>query len=137
MKEFKEILEEMSKPEINELKHQELLEKAINTAEEKSVISFWWIIIPLYVIAAMLMKSYFVKESSFFLGFHELTDRESYTAVLIFAVLPLIIIIVNIATLSQLYFHYPKSGLAKVLKVVLSNVILIIISLVTILFYLS
>jgi hypothetical protein len=43
---FGETLSKMQKPEISELKHEELLAGIIMKAKDKSVVSFWWLCIP-------------------------------------------------------------------------------------------
>ena len=60
MDDFEKILEQMSKPEIKHLQHEELLSKIISNAKEYSVLSFWWMSIPVYVIALFIMKTFFM-----------------------------------------------------------------------------
>ncbi len=58
MKNFEDKLFHMTKPEVSQLKHQDMLANAITKAKDKSVLSWWWLSIPLYLITTLLMKSF-------------------------------------------------------------------------------
>ena len=71
MDEFEEKLLKMTKPEVDKLKHESMLAQEIIKAKEKSVLSLWWISLPLYVVAMFLMKALFDPEGNFFLYLYE------------------------------------------------------------------
>lgn len=135
MKNFEEILINMSKPEISQLKHQDMLAKAIINAKGKSVVSFWWLCIPLYLMAAFAMKSIYFPQTPLISTFRELTDQKGYMAVLLFVVLPVILIIINLLTIRQLFFLYGNTKVTRFIKTVLAQILIIILSLLILIIY--
>jgi hypothetical protein len=135
MKNFEENLINMSKPEISHLKHQDMLANAIINAKDKSVVSLWWVSIPLYLLAAFAMKSIYFPQTTWISTFRELTSKQGYLAVLLFIVLPVILIIINSLTIRQLYFLYGNTKLSLLIKTVLAQILIIILSLLILLFY--
>ena len=133
---IEDMLTGMSKPEIKNLHHEDMLEEAITNSKDKSAISFWWIIIPLFVIAAYWMKSYFMPGSSFPSNLGELTEKNSYAANLIFILIPAVLIIVNLLSIKRIYFFSGSSPTAKFLTSVSVNIFIIIISIILMLVYL-
>ena len=83
---FEETLARMTTPEVPRLKHQALLADAISRGKSKSALSFWWMSIPLYVIAMLFMKSAYVRDSTLRSNLHEFFTRERYVAPLLFVV---------------------------------------------------
>lgn len=136
MKNFEENLINMSKPEISQLKHQDMLANAIIKAKDKSVVSLWWLSIPLYLVAALAMKSIYFPQASLISTFRELTDQQGYMAVLLFIALPVILIIINFLAIRQLYFLYGNTKLILFIKTVMAQVLIIILSFLILLFYL-
>ena len=57
MQNFENKLIQMTKPEVSQLKHQDMLANEITKAKDKSVVSWWWLCIPLYIIATLIMKT--------------------------------------------------------------------------------
>jgi hypothetical protein len=96
MQDFEKKLIQMTKPEVNDLKHEEILSEALSKAKDKSVVSWWWISIPLYIIAVLLMKSMYIPHSTFISNLHELTNNEKALTVLFFLILPIVFILINI-----------------------------------------
>lgn len=135
MENFDEILTQMSKPEVPELKHADLLAKAITNAEDKSVVSLWWLLIPLYVVAALVMKSMYMPQSSFTDNLHALAAKDSYTSLLLFLVLPILLIIINVLTIKKLYFLSGNPKPLNFIKLVYSNIFFIAASLVLLIIY--
>jgi hypothetical protein len=135
MKNFKDKLTDMSKPEINDLRHEELLAKVITSARSKTTISFWWIIIPMYVIAAIVMKSFFVIHSTFRSNLRELTDKNGYFNYLIFIIMPIILIVTNLLSIKNIYFLSGSPKSIKFLSVAVIQIVIIIISLFLILLF--
>ncbi len=86
----------MTKPEVSKLKHQNMLEKAIIKAKDKSVLSWWWLSIPLYILAGLLMKSIFMPSTTFGSNLHDLMGKEKYSSILFFLIVPIVFIIINV-----------------------------------------
>ena len=135
-KNFEMELLEMTKPEITELKHQDMLEKAIIKAKDKSVLSWWWLSIPLYILAALLMKSLFMPSTTFGSNLHDLMSKENYASFLFFLVVPIVFIIINVLSIRKIYFLSGSPGLFGFLKVVWFNLLIIIASFIILLIYL-
>jgi len=135
-KNFEEKLIHMTKPDISQLKHQDMLAKAIIHAKDKSVVSFWWLGIPIYLLAAFAMKSIYIPHMSFTSSFHELTDKQGYMAVIIFILLPIILIIINLISIRQLYYLYGNTKVKVFIKTVLAQILIIILSMVIFIIYL-
>ena len=131
---IEEVLIKMSKPEIKNLQHENLLSDAIANSKEKAALSFWWIIIPIYVLAAYWMKSFFMPGSSFPSNLGELAGRNSYAANLIFVLVPIILIVTNMMSIKKLYFFsgsYPTlkfllSGAAHIITVIISIIVMLV-----------
>ncbi len=127
---------EMTKPEISELKHQDMLEKAIINAKDKSVLSWWWLSIPLYILAALLMKSLFMPSTTFGSNLHDLMSKEKYGSILFFLVVPIVFIIINVLSIRKIYFLSGSPKTVNFLKDVWFNLLIIITSIIIILIYL-
>ena len=104
MKDFEESLTRMTKPEVSGLKHQYMLANAITKAKDKSVVSWWWLCIPLYITAALLMKSMFMPNTSLISNLHELATTQVYLYIVSFLLLPIILIVLNLISIRKIYF---------------------------------
>ena len=125
----------MSKPEIGELKHADMLAKGITKIKDKSTVSLWWVSIPVYLVAAFLMKSFYTPHLSIASAFHEMFGIKSYIGVLLFLVLPIILIIINLINTKQLFFLYGNSKRTTFFKLIYTEILIIILSLTVILIY--
>ncbi len=134
---FEEKLVLMTKPEVNQLKHQDMLEKAIANAKDKTALSFWWLIIPLYVISMLLMKSHFMTDTTLISNIHDLTTRQKFVTYIFFLILPIFFILLNIISIRNV-FHlsgnpksivFLKSVWLNILMILFSILILIVFSL--------
>lgn len=126
---------EMTKPEISELKHQNMLEKAIVKAKDKSVLSWWWLSIPLYVIVVLIMKVHYTSKTSVILTIQSFMNKQNYTAVLFFLVLPSLLIVINALSIKHLYFLYRNLSKVGFIKTIIIQFLIILISLSVILIY--
>jgi hypothetical protein len=108
---FEKEIREMEKPVVSHLKHEDLLADAIINAKGKTVVSWWWISIPLFVMAMLLMKSAYNPGTTFLSGIQELKSTDRYISLLVFLISPFIIIIVNALTIRNIYLlsGKPKS----------------------------
>jgi hypothetical protein len=135
MQNFEKELINMSKPEVTQLKHQELLANAIMKSKGRSVVSWWWLSIPLYIIATLLMKTMFMPGTTLITNLSELRGREKYSSLLFFIILPLIFGIVNFMSIRKIYI---LSGRPKTLNFFLSvwfNILMIIFSILILIIY--
>ena len=128
-------LRQMSKPEISKLKHQDMLEKVIINAKNKSVLSWWWLSIPLYILASLLMKSLFMPSATLASSLHDLTGKAMYSSILFFLVLPIFFIIINALSIREVYFLSGSPKSFNFLKAVWFNLLIIIASFIIILIY--
>jgi hypothetical protein len=104
MENFEDKLSQITKPDVSQLKHQDMLANEIIKAKDKSVLSWWWLSIPLYIIAALLMKSAFMPHTTLISNLQDLTSRDKYSTLLFFLVLPLIFIAINLISIRKIYF---------------------------------
>lgn len=135
MKKFEETLLQMTKPEVSRLKHQDILAKAITKAKDKSILSWWWLSIPLYILATLLMKSFFMPSTTLISNLNDLTGKQKYSSVLFFAVLPVIFIIINFMSIKNIYFLSGSPKSINFLKSVWFNVLIIIVSVLILIIY--
>ncbi len=134
---FEKKLKEMKKPEVSNLKHEDMLANAIINAKDKSAVSFWWLSIPLFITAMLMMKSIYMPGTSLISNLNDLAASQKYIYIVFFIISPLVLIVVNILTIRNIYVlsGRPKSlnfleGIwVNVLMIVLSVLILIIYSL--------
>ena len=129
MDEFEEKLLKMTKPEVDKLKHESMLAQEIIKAKEKSVLSLWWISLPLYVVAMFLMKALFDPEGNFFLYLYEFVLSSSYKVVILFYVLPLVMIWINAVSVWRVYFLAGGPPVMPFLRFVWFNILMILLSL--------
>ncbi len=125
---FEEKLVQMTKPEVNQLKHQDMLAKAIANAKDKTVLSWWWLVIPLYVISMLLMKTLFMPDTTLISNIHDLTTRQKFVTWIFFLILPVFFILLNLISIRKVYHlsGNPKSFIF--LKAVWPNIIMILFS---------
>jgi hypothetical protein len=100
---FEERIRDMEKPEVSDLKHEDLLSVAIINARGKSLVSWWWISIPLFIILMLLMKSSYNPGTTFMSNINELKATDKYISLLFFLISPLLLIIVNAFTIRNIY----------------------------------
>ena len=122
---FEEKLKQMTKPEVDNLKHEELLGNAIANAKDKSVVSWWWLAIPLYIIAMLWMKSVYIPETSLISGIHNFIGKQKFMFVTLFLVLPVIFIILNFLSIRKIYFLSGSPKTPKFIGIVWFNVLMI------------
>lgn len=125
---FEEKLSQMTKPEINQLRHQEIVADAISNAKDRSVVNWWWLSIPLYIIAALLMKTAFMPKTTLISNIHEFTGKEKYSSLFFFLILPAISIFINLISIRKIYFLSGSPKEFKFLEAVWYNILMIIIS---------
>jgi magnesium-transporting ATPase (P-type) len=132
---FEEKLKQMTKPEINQLKHQDMLADAITKAKDKSVVSWWWLIIPLYVISTLLMKTFFIPDTTLISNIHEFTSRQRFTSTIFLLILPIIFILVSFFNIRKIYFLSGNSKSVNLLKRVWLDILTILFSTLILIIY--
>lgn len=135
MENFEEQLAQMTKPDVSHLKHQDLLASAIIEAKDNSAISWWWLSIPLYLIATFIMKTIFIPHTSLPQNIREFTSKEVYLSVLLFLILPVVFIVINICSLRNIHFLLGNPMSIKFLLKAWFNVLMIIFSILIIIMY--
>lgn len=135
MQDFEKKLIEMTKPEVKDLKHEELLSDALSKAKDKSVVSWWWLSVPLYIIAALLMKSMYNPHSSLISDIHELTNKEKVFSFLFFLILPIVFILMNILSIRKIHILSGSPISFRFLGTLWYNVLIIFFSILIILIY--
>jgi hypothetical protein len=136
MQKFEEKLLRMTKPEVNQLKHQDLLAKAITNAKDKSVVSWWWLVIPLYIISTLLMKSIYMPDTNLISNIKDLTTKQRFTVNLFFLILPIFFILINFYSIRKIYILLGSPKSISYLKTVWLNILIIFFSILILIIYL-
>jgi hypothetical protein len=132
---FEKKLKEMKKPEITNLKHEDMLSKAIINAKDSSVVGLWWLSIPAFITVMLMMKSIYMPGTSIISNLNELAASERFIYILFFVVSPLVLIVVNILTIRKVY---QLSGSPKSLNFLGSlwfNVLILLFSVLVLIIY--
>ncbi len=136
MQNFEEKLFQMTKPEVNQLKHQHLLADAVSKAKDKSVVSWWWLIIPLYIISTLLMKSIYMPGTTLISNIRDLTTKQKSLTTLFFIILPIFFILLNFFAIRKVFILSGSPRSITFLKTVWLNVVIIFFSILIVIFYL-
>jgi hypothetical protein len=132
---FEKKLTEMEKPEIYPLKHEDMLANAIINAKDKSVVSWWWLSIPLFIIAMLLMKSVYMPGTTLISNIHELASREKYMSLIYFLISPIVLIVVNAFSIRKIYYLTGSPKSMNFLETVWLNILIIALSVLILLIY--
>ncbi len=125
----------MTKPDIKELKHENMLADAIINAKDKSVVSWWWLSVPLFIILMMLMKSIYMPGTTLITNIHELAGREKYMSLVFFLISPVVFIIVNVFSIRKIYFLSGSPKSMNFLEIIWFNILIIALSVLILLIY--
>ena len=134
-KNFEEKLSQMTKPAVNQLKHQEMLSNAVSNAKDRSVVSWWWLSIPLYLLAMLLMKSIYMPGTTLISNIHNLTKEQKIPSVILFLVLPVVFILINFFSIRKVFLLSGSSKSLNLLKTIWFNLIMILFSILILLIY--
>ena len=132
---FENSLLKMTKPEVSELKHQDMIADAIIKAKDNSALSWWWLCIPLYVIAAFCMKSLFMPQATLITSIHEFSSKEKYLSILLFLIVPIAFIILNFFSIRKVHQTSGSSVNLNLFKHVWFNVLIILFSILILIIY--
>jgi hypothetical protein len=133
---FEQKLGEMTKPEITHLRHEDMLSNAIINAKDKSVLSWWWICVPLFILAMLLMKSIYMPGTTLISGLDELRGREKYISVIFFLISPFVLIIINAVSIRKIYFLSGSPKSVNFIQTVWHNILIIALSVLILIIYL-
>lgn len=132
---FEKKLKEMKKPEVTHLKHEDMLSNAISNAKDKSVVSLWWLSIPLFITAMLMMKSMYMPGTSLISNLKELAASQRYIFIVFFIASPLVLILVNILTIRKIYVLSGSPKSLNFLEAVWVNVLMIVLSVLILIIY--
>ena len=133
---FEKKLTDMTKPEIPDLKHEDMLAGAIINAKDKSVVGWWWLSVPAFVILMLMMKSVFMPGTTLISNMHEMESTQKYVSIIFFLISPLILIMINVLTIKKIYFLSGSPKSVIFLGTIWYNVLVIILSLLILIIYL-
>lgn len=123
----------MTKPEINQLNHEDMLAKEMIKSKDRSVVSIWWLALPFYILSMLLMKAIFNPEGNFFNYLVELVFFQKYLAIVLFYIIPGILICVNGWSIWKIYILAGKPESLRFIKSVWLNVLIIFLALILLL----
>jgi len=135
MQNFEKELIQMTKPDITELKHGDMLSNAIIKGKDRSVVSWWWISIPLYIIVILLMKSLYFPHTTFLSNLHELINKEGFISVILFLIIPVVFMLINFISIRKIYILSGSPAVMHFLGRVWNHVLILLFSIVIILIY--
>ena len=114
---FEEELTQMSKPEVHELKHARLVTEILRNAGDGSVLSAWWLSIPVYILAMLCMQALYLPHSHPLHLLRQLIRGQDWTFLLFFAVVPAVCAIANAILLRKIWFLSGSPGIVGLLRV--------------------
>jgi hypothetical protein len=132
---FEKKLMDMIKPEIKELKHEAMLADAIVNAKDKSVVSWWWLSVPVFIILMLMMKSTFMPGTTLISNMHELEGSQKYMSLIFFLISPLILILINAFSIKKIYFLSGRPKSINFLGTIWFNILIIILSVLILIIY--
>lgn len=132
--EFENRLENLTSPEIDNIKHQQILKITILNSKKSSQIGFIFIIIPCLFLLGVFIKYKLGLDFKIFTALEYVMvkfDKSSYLkwiAPLLLVGLPLISIVINSLAITHFYWDKVKKELLITIKYRLANIILLVIS---------
>jgi hypothetical protein len=133
--EFEKKLEEMKKPDITPLKHEELLSRAIINAADKSVVSWWWLSVPLFILTMLVMKSLYMPGTTLISNLHETKAADKIMTVIFFLIAPVMLIIFNILDIRKIHYLSGSPKSFSFAGRVVPNILIITLALLILLIY--
>jgi hypothetical protein len=131
---FEKHLEDLKIPQINEIKHQQILKFALLNAKKSSKIGIAFIIIPCLFLFGVFIKQWFGIEFQIFTNlenFMSYLDKiplAKWIFPLVLVGLPILAIIINSLSIAHFYWDKVRKELLITIKFKLGNFILIIFS---------
>ena len=122
---FEMKLTEMTKPKIPHLKHEDMLGNAIANAKDKSVVSLWWLSVPVFIVFMLIMKSVYMHGTTLVSNMKEMEQQNKFVSIIFFLISPLVLIIINAFSIRKIYFLSGSPKSASFLQAAWLNIIVI------------
>jgi hypothetical protein len=132
---FEKKLKEMVKPEIPDLKHEDILSRTIINAKDKSAVSWWWLCVPVFIILMLIIKSTFMPGTTLISNMHELEGNQKFISIVFFLISPVILIIVNALSIKKIHFLSGSPKFFGFFEAVWFNVLIIAVSVCILIIY--
>ena len=139
---FEKHLDDLQVPQVNEIRHQQILKFALLNSRKSSQIGVAFIVIPCLFLFFQFLKEWFGLNFHFFSAFEEFMSHIDKIPLLkwIFPVLlvglPIVAIIINSLSIAHFYWDKINKELLIAMKFKLFNFILILISICVLLIFL-
>lgn len=139
---FENQLEDLQVPEINEIKHQQILKFALLSSRKSSLIGIVFIVIPCLFLFMQCIKEWFGLDFQFFSAFEDFMSHLDKIPLLkwifpmVLVGLPIVAIIINSLSVAHFYWDRTNKELLITIKFKLINFILILISICIVLAFL-
>jgi len=135
MESFEEQLSKMSLPETGNPQHRQLLLRQVAKLKEERTLSLWWISIPLFMIAAFYMRSFYIHNAAWASGLEEFLNRQKILGALLFAAVPGLLMLLNIFRIKKIHFLSGSPALLEFIGIIWLNLLQTAIALVCIAIY--
>ena len=136
MEDFENKLEHLSKPEIKNLKHEPMIWEYFIKMKRKSALSWWWVFFPAYLIAILVMKSFYFPGRSTFEYLKDFIGNYPYFSFLVLTLMPLLTIIINLLAVKKIWFYSASGRLGlNFLRIIFFPLLLIFTSILIIVIY--
>jgi len=112
-----------------------MLADAIINAKDKSVVSWWWLSVPAFIILMLMMKSTFMPGTTLISNLHELESTQKYMSLILFLISPLVLIIINASSIRKIYFLSGSPKSVDFLGTIWFNILIITLSVLTLIIY--
>ena len=132
---FEMKLTEMTKPEIPQLKHEDMLGNAIVNAKDKSVVSLWWLSVPAFIVLMLIMKSVYMPGTTLVSNMKEMELQNKFVSIIFFLVSPVVLIIINALSIRKIYYLSGSPKSAAFLQAAWLNIMVIAFAVVVLIMY--
>lgn len=128
-------LNEMTKPDIHHLKHEDMLENAIVNAKDKSVVSLWWLSVPVFIVFMLIIKSIYMPGTTLVSNMNAMTVHNKLVSIIFFLISPVVLILINTLSIRKIYFLSGSPKSATFLQAVWLNIMVIAFAVVVLIMY--
>ena len=91
MEDFEKMLSELSRPVVGELRHQEMLAEELIKQKAKQAVSFWWLLIPIFVLCMFVIKTFY-RKTSLSLEIRAFHEKQPFLAAFLFIAIPILLV---------------------------------------------
>ena len=134
MNDIEEKLQNVKKPDVSSLLHKDQLKMTLLSSERTASVTIWFVAIPCFFLAGVVMKYFFHLHVGFFSVFEGTVaalDRSSgtwFVSPLLLVGLPIISVALNAASLLHLHFSNESNELIVTVKLKPFNIFLLLVS---------